>query len=99
MLVLVGCIREGPQGVPITNDLSDRVEIVYLKNGETSGGTLEPGAERIFPFDLLQWGVSERDSCTTADLVARTVDGQVVARMPPPVCINKGIRLSNWLVP
>ncbi len=81
------------------NDLSAPVEIVYLKNGEMAGGRLEPGSTRTFAFDLIQWGVSDKDSCTTADIIARSLDGQVIARVPAPRCIDKSVQLSDWLVP
>ena len=36
---------------------------------------------------------------TTADVVARSLDGSVIARIPPPMCVGQGLRLSDWLVP
>jgi hypothetical protein len=97
--LLGACIQERPQGVIIGNDLVDPVEIVYLKNGEMNGGRLDPAATKVFPFDLYRPGVTDKESCTTADIVARSLDGEVVARVPPPRCIDSNIRLSDWVVP
>ncbi len=98
-LLLAGCIIERPVGVTIRSDLSDPVEIVYLKDGEMPGGRLEPGATRTFSFDLVRWGVPADASCTTGDIIARSLDGHLVARIPPPVCVERAIRLSDWVVP
>jgi hypothetical protein len=98
-LLLTSCVLERQPGVIIRSDLADPVEIVYLKDGEMQGGRLEPGASMAFPFDLVHWGASEKESCTTADIVARSLDGTVIARIPPPQCIGQGLRLSDWLVP
>jgi hypothetical protein len=98
-ILLGACIEERPLGVIIRSDLTEPVEIVYLKDGEMDGGRLEPGATRIFTFDLYHPGVTDKESCTTADIVARSLDGKVVARIPPPRCIDTSTRLSDWQVP
>jgi len=93
--LLVGaCIEEQATGVNIQNDLPNPVEIVYLKDQETPGGRLEPTRSRTFTFDL-----SDEHQCTTADIVARSLDGTVLARIPAPVCRDRAFRLSDWLVP
>ena len=83
----------------IWSDLSEPVEIVYLKNGEMAGGRLDPGSSKTFAFDLIQWGVSDKESCTTADILARSLGGQVIARLSAPRCIDQSIQLSDWLLP
>ncbi len=98
-LLLAACVLERQEGLHIRSDLTDPVDIVYLKDGEIPGGRLEPGMTTTFPFDLVQWGKSEKESCTTADVVARSLDGSVIARIPPPMCLGQALRLSDWLVP
>ena len=98
-LLLASCFVESQPGIVIWNDMSDPVDIVYLKDGEMPGGRLEPGVTKTFPFDLSQPGRTEDESCTTADIVARSLDGKVIAIMPPPLCIKVTSRqLSYWLV-
>ena len=97
--LLGGCILEHAQGVVIRNDLVDPVEIVYVKDVEIDGGRLEPADSKIFPFDLYRPGVTDKESCTTGEIVARSLDGKVVAHVPPPRCIGDSIRLSDFVVP
>ncbi len=98
-LLLASCFVERQPGIVIWNDMSDPVEIVYLKDGEMQGGRLEPGVTKTFAFDLSQPGRRDQESCTTADIVARSLDGKVIARMPPPICIkDTSWQLSYWLV-
>ena len=97
--LLGACIEERAHGVTISSDLAEPVEIVYLKDGEMDGGRLEPGTTRIFPFDLYRPGIPDGRSCTTFDIVARSLDGKVVARIPPPRCIDINVDLSDWVVP
>jgi hypothetical protein len=59
--------------VIIRSDLTEPVEIVYLKDGEMDGGRLEPGATRIFTFDLYHPGVTPR----CIDTSTRLSDWQV----------------------
>lgn len=92
-LVLTGCFEEPPYGAIITNDLASDVEIVYLKAVSTAGVRLKPNETRIFTFDL-----SDEQPCSTSDVIARSLDGTVVARIPAPVCRDRSFRLSDYPV-
>ena len=93
-LLLAACIEEPATGVNIENDLPTPVEIVYLKGGGMPGGRLEPARSRTFVF-----GLSDQQTCTTADIVARSAGGTVVARIPAPVCRDRAFSLSDYVVP
>lgn len=97
-LLVAGCnflpIMEAPRGVTITNDTAVAVNVVYLKD-ESKVVRIEPQQREILGFGL-KAGVQGED-CTTEPIVVRDTGGSELARIPPPVCVDKHISLSEWL--
>jgi hypothetical protein len=98
VVVLSGCtflpIMEAGRGVTITNDTAAPVDVVYL-NEDSTAVRLQPDEVEIFRFGLKP-GVKGQD-CTIAPIVVRDIGGNELARIPPPVCVDKDISLSRWL--
>lgn len=93
--VLAGCIAEYTGSVTIQNDLDQPAQIWYEIDGvESLQGTVEVGNLKDFDFDLFLPG--HKGDCTTKDIIARAADGTELARVPPPICRDKGATLSRY---
>jgi hypothetical protein len=97
--VLAGCIVERPPGIAISNDLVEPVEITYPGDPAIPAVRLDPAETKTFTFGLGGPGIASDDACTSADIVATSLDGRVLARIPPPICHDWGRSLSSYRVP
>ncbi len=102
-VLLGGCDLHRRMGIVIENDLGEPVEIVYLADpGVVVGrlGTGERDDEADFTFGLKDADPATAGDrrCTTAEVVARALDGRVLARIPPPLCWDQSLSLSTFLV-
>jgi hypothetical protein len=93
--LLTGCIEEVNGAVTVQNDLDQPAQIWYEIDGvESLQGTVEVGDLMEFDFDLFDPG--HKGDCTTKDIIARAADGTELARVPPPICRDKGATLSRF---
>jgi hypothetical protein len=103
--VLAGCILERKLGIGFANDLGEPVDIVYLVDPEVIVGHLgtddstTASRDNEDTFGNADFGREwSSQDCTTADVVARTDDGRVLARIPPPLCDDQSLSLSYFSV-
>jgi hypothetical protein len=61
---------------------------------EASGDTIPAGQTKMFFLNLFDG--KHVAHCTDGDLVARTEQGQEVARIPAPVCAPVVLDLADW---
>ena len=102
-VLLGGCDLDRAWRIVIENDLGEPVEIVYLADPEFVAGRLGTGErDRAVDFDFglkrAPGAAPGTGPCTTADIVARALDGRVLARIPPPVCEISILSLSAFSV-
>jgi hypothetical protein len=103
--VLGGCAEHGGRfGIEVVNDLGIPVEIAYLAEPEVMAGRL--GTEEGDDREVFDFGLNANPSappsqmyCTTADIIARSLDGRVLARIPPPACDLSTLLLSSFPAP
>jgi hypothetical protein len=104
-VVLVGCLRESRVPLPITivNDTDAPVTIWIEHDGEEFRP--EEGDPRLDPGESAIYGVKSRYAtiefnyaCTDGDIIARLDDGSEI-RIPPPVCDDEWVELSDFTTP
>jgi hypothetical protein len=102
--MLSGCwFQESRPGIPITiiNDTDDPVTIWIEHEGEEyrpedDDPRLDPGESGVFGLDYPYVLIEYPDACTDGDIIARRDDGSEI-RIPPPVCDDETIELSEAL--
>jgi hypothetical protein len=98
VLLVASCGPDRAAGIVFTNETGETVRISYVVagveqalEGEFERDTIPHVGAATYDFDLFDAGNTTR--CTTGDIVARTLDGLEVDRIPPPVCNGDSVRL------
>ncbi len=96
----VWSVDRGPR-VTIVNDLDQPVTISRIRDGveesmarNEGGDALAPGEERGFSIRATPNSTNSK-LCDSVEFIARASDGQIVARLQPPVCMGDRRLLSG----
>jgi hypothetical protein len=102
--MLGGCfLMERRVGIPIyiVNDTDASVTIWIEHDGEEfrpedDDPRIDPGESATYGLDSEYASIEFNNSCTDGDIIARRDDGSEI-RIPPPVCKNESVELSEFL--
>lgn len=90
IVLFAGRCDQSPDGINIVNEIDQRVEIFYVQDDgkELQVSFIPSGARDSISSGSEFSGRENSHPCTSLPLIAKTKQGEVIARREPPICVG-----------